>query len=127
PERIDQNGNTGGFRTIILRSDEAAKDRMKADDLEIITVDDSGLNFARLAQAHHGHANGREIAKFADGMDAGFEVLDFGDGPVLFIHPDTFGGLLNIDEAVFVGVDERAKQHATNKAEDRRICADTEG
>ena len=100
---------------------------MKADDLEIIAVDDSGLNFARLAQAHHGHANGREIAKFADGMDAGFEVLDFRDGPVLFIHPDTFGGLLNIDEALLVIVDKRTKENAAHKAEDRRICADTEG
>src|SRR5438874_12436355 len=88
---------------------------------------DSGLNFARLAQAHHGHANGREIAKFADGMDAGFEVLDFRDGPVLFIHPDTFGGLLNIDEALLVIVDKRTKENAAHKAEDRRICADTEG
>jgi hypothetical protein len=34
---------------------------------------------------------------------------------------------LNVDEAVFVGIDERAKKDAAHEAEDRGVGADAEG
>src|ERR1700751_3758477 len=59
-------------------------------------------------------------------MDAGFEVLDFGDGPVGFTRPEAVSGLLNVDQAVFVGVDERTKQNAAHEAENSSVGANTE-
>ena len=99
---------------------------MKAYDFEIGAAHDGSLNFSGLTEAHHAHADGRKITKFRDGVDAGFEVLDFGNGEIDFIHADPLGALLNVNEAVFIGVDERLKQDAAYQAEDGGVGADAE-
>ena len=59
-------------------------------------------------------------------MDAGLEVLNLGDGEIGIIHAHAVGALLNVDEAIFVSVHQRTKQHAANEAEDRGVRADAE-
>src|SRR5437867_85508 len=106
-----------------MGSNEAAKNRVKANGLEIVAANDGGLNFARLTQAHHGETEGREIAKLADGMDAVLDVLDFGDREISFIHPYAACTLLNVDESALVVVDEWLKENAAYEAENRGVGA----
>src|ERR1700722_12447594 len=75
PEPVREHDDPIGLRTVVLRTDETAQDGMKAHHLEIGATGDTGLDLARLAQADHGKANGREIAEFSDGAGSGFDVL----------------------------------------------------
>ena len=89
--------------------DETAENRVEADDREIVAADNAGLHFARFAQAHHRKPDLRKISKFGNCLNAGLQVLDFGDGEMFIIHADAAGALLNVDEPVFIRIDERPK------------------
>src|SRR5258708_34591410 len=60
PETIREDDHARRFGTVVLRSDETAKDRVKAQDFEVGATDDASLNFARLTPADHGETDGRE-------------------------------------------------------------------
>src|SRR5580704_5676488 len=82
PETIGQNDDTVSFRTIVLRADETAEDRVQSHHFKILAVDYARLNLARIAQADHGKADRREIAELTNGAGAGFYILEFRDREV---------------------------------------------
>ena len=75
PETIGQNHDAVSFRTIVLRADETAENGMQPHHFKILAVDNARLNLARIAQANHGEADGREIAELTYGAGAGLDVL----------------------------------------------------
>src|ERR1700693_1534627 len=70
PETVGENNDAGSFRTVVLRSDEAAEHRMKAHDVEIGAANHATSNGTRLAEADHGEVHGGEVAKRAQGFHA---------------------------------------------------------
>ncbi len=62
----------------------------------------------------------------ADGLDARLQILDFGDGEGGVFDADAGGALANVDQAVFVAIDERAEEHAADHAEDGGVGADAQ-
>src|SRR6266446_9910327 len=107
PETIGENDDAGSFWTVVLRSDETAEDRVEAHDFEVIAADDARLNYARLTQADHGELEGRELAKCAQGFNAGAQILDFGHGERCVLVAGARGALADVDQPVLVAVDER--------------------
>ena len=70
PEMRGQDGDAGGFRTVVFRADETAEDGMEAHHVKIGAVNDAGANFPRLAEADHGETYDGELAKRAECLDA---------------------------------------------------------
>jgi hypothetical protein len=126
PETIREHNDAGRFGTVVLRSDETAENGVEAHDFEIGAANDPSLNFARFTQADHRKADGREISERREGVDAGSEVLDFGDGEIYVLVADAEGALEDVNEAVFISVHEGAKENAAHKAEDGGVGADAE-
>ena len=126
PETIRENDDAGGVGAVVFRSDETPEHRMKAHHVEIGAADDASLNFARLTQADHGEADGREIAERAQGFDAGAQILDFGHGERCVVVADARGALADVDQPVLVAIDERLEEHAAHQREDGGVGADAE-
>ena len=53
PETVGENDDAGGVGTVVLRSDEATEDGMKAHDVEVGAADDAASNFD---EAHRGRS-----------------------------------------------------------------------
>src|SRR5271163_1494690 len=63
PETIGEHGGTRGVGTVVAIVQQAPEDRVQAHDLEIRAADNPGAYLARLAQADHREADGREVAE----------------------------------------------------------------
>src|SRR5258708_31115085 len=63
PETIREDDHARRFGTVVLRSDETAKDRVEAHDFEVGAANDASLNFARLTQADHVETARQQIAE----------------------------------------------------------------
>ena len=127
PEAIGEDDHARGVGAVVLRADEAAEDGMQAHDAKVGAADDAGANFARLAEADHGETDGREVTKSADGVDGGFEILILGYGESGVFVSDALRGLADIDQTVFVAVDQRLEEDATDEGEYGGVGADAEG
>src|SRR5713226_1296979 len=121
PEPIGQDGDASGLRTIVLRADETAEDGMEAHHVKIGAVNDAGANFPGFAEADHGETDRGELAEGAEGFDACAQVLNFRHGEWDAPGADARRALLDVDQPVFVAVDERPQKHTANQAEDRRV------
>ena len=99
---------------------------MQAHHFEIGSVDHSGAHFARFAQADHAETYHRKIAELLDRFHPGLQILNLRNRKrhVLDAHPRR--ALANVDQPVFVAIDERAEQHASHHTEDRCVRANTE-
>ena len=58
--------------------------------------------------------------------DAAAQVLDLRDREVGVLDADAARALADVDQAIFIAVDERPQQHAADDAEDRGVGADPE-
>ena len=126
PEGIGENGGSRCVRAVVTHVEQAAERGMKTHHIEIRATDNTGANFARLAEADHGETDDGEIAEFFDGFDIGLDVLNFRNGEVGVVDADTLGTLADIDDAVFVAIVERAKEDAADDAKDGSVGADAE-
>src|SRR6267143_4164742 len=126
PVSVGQDDHASGFRTIVLRADETAEDRMEAHHVKIGAVNDGGANFPGLAEADHGETDGGELAKGGKGFDACAQVLNFRYGEWDAPGANARCSLFDVDQPVFVAVDERPQQHTANQAENRRVRPDTQ-
>jgi hypothetical protein len=84
------------------------------------------LHSTRFTESGHRKAHLGEIAELADGADAGFEILEFGNGERCVVFSHAGGALADVDEAVLVAVDERLEQHSAHQREDRCVRPDAE-
>src|SRR5581483_3233266 len=60
PEMVGEDGGALGGGAIVALIEEAAEDGAEAHHFEIVAADDAGADFARLAQAVEGEADGGE-------------------------------------------------------------------
>ena len=106
---------------------QAAEHRAQAHDVEERAVDDAGLDHSRLAaEADHREIDGGELAERAMVRDARSEVVDLRNRERRVLARRDRARSADVDEAIFVAVDERPKQHAAHDAEDRGVGADAE-
>ena len=113
--------------TIVLRVQQTAEHRAKAHHVEERPADDARLDHAGLvAEANHREVHGREVAERADGGDARLDVVDFRHRERHVLGADAGRALADVDQAIFVAIDERTQQHAADDAEDRGVGADAE-
>ena len=89
-----------------------------------VAADDATLNSARFTESDHRKAHRREIAELAHGVDAGFDVLDFGHGERCVVVSHAGGALADVHEPVLVTVDERLEQHSPHEGKDGRVGPD---
>src|SRR5436309_13029437 len=100
PEAIGEDRSAGGLGAIVAHVQQATQDGMEAHDFEVGAANDAGAYFAGFAESDQGEANGGEIAEFGKRVDAGLEVLNFGDGQVDVRATDPESALPNVDEAI---------------------------
>src|SRR5258708_16316431 len=62
PETIREDDHARRFGTVVLRSDETAKDRVEAHDFELGAANDASSTFARLTHAAPGETAGPDTA-----------------------------------------------------------------
>src|SRR4030095_3720668 len=98
-----------------------------AHDLEIRSPDEAGADDARFTKAKHREADRGEVAERGDRLDAGFEVIDLGDGERRVLSAKARRTLTDVDQAVFIAIGERFEQDAANHAEDGGCRANAEG
>ena len=111
-----------------LRVQQAAEHGAKAHHVEERSADDARFHHARLAaETNHREVDRREVAERADGGDARLDVVDFRHGERRVLGADARRALTDVDQAIFVAIDERAEEHAADDAEDRGVGADAEG
>ena len=107
--------------------EQAAEHGAQAHHVEERAADDARLHHARLAaETDHREIDGGEVAEGADGGDARLEVVDFRHRERRVLGADAGRALADVDQAIFVAIDERAQEHAADDAEDRGVGADAE-
>ena len=127
PESISQDRGRRGVRPIISRVQEAAKHRTKTHHLEERSVDDAGLDHAGHGpKTDQGKVDRGELAKRGDAGDAGPEVLNLGHRERHVRGADARSALANVDQPIFIAIDQRSQQHASNNAEGGSVCANAE-
>src|ERR1700751_3453263 len=99
---------------------------MEAHHVKVAAAYHAPLNFAGLAEADHCEADLREIAELLDGVNAGLNVLDLGDGKGGVFVAHTGSALADVDEPVLVTIDERLHQNAADESEDSGVSSDAE-
>ena len=109
-----------------VASEQAAQHRTESHDLEVRAADDPGADHARLAEADHREVDRGEVAEGRQRLDAPAQVLDLRDGEIGVLGADAARALADVDQAVFVAVDERPQEHAPDDAEDRGVGANAE-
>src|SRR5579864_173203 len=125
PETICENENPCCIRPIILWSNEPAQHRMQAHNVEIRATNDACIHFARLAQPDHGKTDRGEVSDGAQGFNVRTQILNFGNGKVRVLNPDTGRALPEIDQGVFIAIDQRLEQDAAYQSRDGGVGADT--
>src|SRR5229473_914206 len=78
PETISEDCSASGVGAVVMHIEEPAEDRMQTHYFEIGPADNAGANFAGVAEANHGEADGGEVAEGTKGFHAGAQVSNFG-------------------------------------------------
>ena len=121
-----QHRGTGRLRAVVGRVEKTAAYGAKSHDVEVAAADDTGAHDARLAETDHCEVDGRELADGGQGLGAGTKVPNLRDGELGVLDVDAGRALAEIDEVLFVLIDEWPEQHTADDAEDRRVGANTE-
>lgn len=127
PETIRENHGAGGLGAVVAHVQKAAEHRVQAHDVEVGAADDAGADLAGLAEAHHGEADGGEVAEGGDRLDAGAKVLDLRHGEDGVLLADAGLALADVDQAVLVAVDKGAEKDAADQGKDGGVGANAEG
>src|SRR5262249_16903751 len=99
----------------------------KAHHHEERSADYAAANFPRLAEANQGETDGGEVAEGIEVFDAGPEVLNLRHGPCDVLVSDARRALADIDQPVFIAVDQWFQEHSAHEGEHRSVSADAEG
>src|ERR1700730_3225213 len=111
PKTIGEDCGASGVGAVIAHVQQAAQDGVQAHHFEIATANHTRLNSTRLAETHHGKAEDGEVTELFDTLDAGAQILDLGYGEGGVVCVQSRSALPDIDEAVFIAIDERAEKH----------------
>src|SRR5580658_1571622 len=100
---------------------------MQSHHVEVGSVHDAAADLAWFAEADYAEADRREVAELADGLYARLHILNFGNGEAGVFDADAGGALADVDEAIFVAIDEGAEEDSADYAEDGGVGADAQG
>src|SRR5262245_50607915 len=125
PETISENDDAGSLGTVILRSDQAAEHGAQPHHIEIGPVDHAAIDFARLTQSENGESDGREVTEFAQRFDTRLQVLNFRNRPGTVFGPCAGRALPDVNQLVFIAIDQRLDEHAANERENGGIGTNT--
>jgi hypothetical protein len=114
------------LRPVVDRTEESALDRAEPHHLEVRPADDPRPNLARLAQADHREVDRGEIAEGGQRLDTCAKIQDFRHGEGRILDTDATRALANVNQAIFISIDERSEENTSDDAEDRRIGANSE-
>src|ERR1700681_1709095 len=126
PKAIGEDCGAWCVGAVIAHVEQAAQDGVQAHHFEIIAAYDAGLDPARLAKTHHGKAKDGEVTELFDTLDAGAQIVDLGYGEGGVVCVQSRSALPDIDEAVFIAIDERAEKHPADQRKDCGVSADAE-
>jgi hypothetical protein len=87
---------------------------------------DAGAHLARLAEADHREADGREGPDALQRFHALLKILDFRHRERGVLDPAAARALSDVDQPAFVAVDEWPEQHAAYDAENGGVGANPE-
>jgi hypothetical protein len=85
---------------------------MKAHHIEEGAADNATLNCAGLAEPNHCETKDGEVPEGAQGLHTGPQILDLRDGKRSVNGADAWRTLPNIDQSVFIAVDQRLQKDA---------------
>ena len=126
PEAMREHRRTRRLRSVVLRVQQPAKHRLETHDVEIVAVDDAGTHLARLAEADHREADGREGPDALQRFHALLKILDFRHRKRGVLDPAAARALSDVDQPAFVAVDQWPEQHAAYDAENGGVGANPE-
>ena len=126
PEAVGEDRGRRGLRAIVGRIEQPPAHRAEAHHAEVRAADHSGLDDAWVAEADQCEFERREITERANGGDARAKVADLRHREVGVLAAAALRRLPDVDQPLFVVVDERTQQHAAHHAEDRGVGADAE-
>ena len=105
---------------------QASEHGAQSHHLEIRSANHSRAYLARIAQSHHGEANGGEVAELANRLHRSFQVMNFRNGKHGIRKLEPRRALPDVNQPILVAVHQRAQQHPTHQAEDRRVRANAQ-
>ena len=126
PEAMRQHRDASRVRTVISAIEEPSADGAKPHHFEVRAADHAGANDAWFAESQQVEFDGREIAERADRLRARLEVVDLRNRKGDVLCAETWRVLADVDQTIFVAIDQRPQQHAADHAEDRGVGADAE-
>src|SRR5262245_20848636 len=126
PETIGENNNAGSLGTVILRSDQASEHRTQSHHIEIRPVDYAAIDFARLAQPADREIDSREVTKFPQRLDPSLQVLNFQNRPRIVFGTCARRALPDINQPVFIAIDQGLDEHAPHEGENGGVGANAE-
>ncbi len=128
PEPVREDGGARRLGTIVLSVQQPTEHRAQPHHVEERAADDARLDHARLAaEPSQREVDRGEVPKRADRGDVRCDVGDFGNRERRVLGADAGRALADVDEAIFVAIDQRAQQHAPDDAEYRGVGTDAEG
>ena len=126
PEAVREHRRPGRRRAIVGRPEQAAVHGPQAHDLEVRAPDDARTHHARLAEANHRELNRGKVAERVERADARAQVLDLRHREDRVLDPPAGRALADIDEPIFIAIDQRPQENPADDAEDGGIGADAE-
>src|SRR5882757_10668153 len=57
PELVGKHGSAGRIWTIVVGREQASEYGVQSHDVEVVAIDDTGMDFARRSQAHDGEVD----------------------------------------------------------------------
>ena len=127
PEPVREDRHSRRLRAIVLRVEEAAENGTKPHHVEERSGDDASPHNARLAaEPDHREVTVENSPNALMVVTRDFRSLTSGTENVMFVGADPRRALADVEQAIFVAIDERTKEHAADDAEDRGIGADAE-
>src|SRR5262245_1625563 len=126
PKTIRENDNALSLGTVVFRPYESPKHGTQAHHLEIRPVDHTAIQFARFAEANHGKRNGGKVAKLAEALDPLLQVSNFRHRPRAVFGAYTQRALPDVNQPIFIAIDQRLDEHAANKRENGGVGSNTQ-
>ena len=120
-----QDGSSAGL--FVVRQECSSKDRLDAEEIEIIGGNNAGAHAIWIAVAEQDERHGVELHQSGEGVVLVAIVLDFVDGELYVVDAQLFLLLAKEDQLVAIGIRKRPQQHRMDNAENGGVGADAEG
>ncbi len=123
---MGQHGSACGLWPVVARVEQASAHWAKAHDVEVRASDHPSSDHTRFAQADQREVDGGEVAKGGQRLDLRPKIPDFRDRELGVLGSDPARALTDVNQTIFILVDQRPEEHSPDDAEDGRIGTDAQ-